>query len=283
MQKDKYLYKEMNLYRKKYLVINIVITILFIIFTSAKLPYLLTKVKGATPLDTERFAKECETFTMDTVTELGRKDTKHPDNNCFRSNSYWQDNTYLFSVVPDSVTDTGKVFSQEIEGMSGVKETVDVYRVFLADIGGVKVPVITYANAKPDKFEGYLTELSKVIKASVSEYVAENGGSEESCEYMLDARGAEMDTSATDPWIFLLWLALVIFLWVKLIIQYVNPLKTPTYRQLVKYGEVLTVEKMINEQIEDAIKEKNKKILKDFIVFRDTFKLEVNRNHTAKN
>lgn len=283
MQKDKYLYKEMNRYRTKYLIINIVITLLFLAFTISKLPYLMTSVNGAVPLDTERFAKECKTFTMDSVTELGRKDTKNPDNNCFRSNSYWQDNTYLFSVTPDLVTDTGKVFSQEIEVMSGVKETVDVYRVFLADIDGVKVPVITFANAKPDKFEGYMTELSKVIKASVSEYVADTTGSEEICEYMLDARNGEMDTSATDPWIFVLWLILLIFLWAKLVIQYINPLTTPTYRQLVKYGDVLTVEQMVNEQIDDAVVEKKNKIMKDFIVFRDTFKLAVNRNHTAKN
>lgn len=284
MQKDKYLYKEMQHYRRKYLAINIIITILFMTFTLSKLPYLVTSVKGETPLDTERFAREAGTFTMDTVTELGRKDTKQPDNNCFRSNSYWQDNTYLFSVTPDSVTDTGKVFTQEIEDMSGVKETVDVYRVFLADIEGKKVPVITYANKEnPDSFTGYITELSKVINASVSEYVAETTGSEEICEYMIDARDSEMDTSGTDPWIFLLWLALLIFLWAKLIVQYVNPLKTPTYRQLVKYGDVFTVEQMVNEQIEDAVKEKNKKILKDFIVFRDTFRLAVNRNHTAKN
>ena len=283
MQKDKYLYKEMNHYRIKFLIINLIITALFITFTIAKMPYLITSVNGESPLDTERFAKECKTFTMDTVTELGRKDTKQPDNNCFRSNSYWQDGTYFFSVTPDSVTDTGKIFTQDIDTGTGVVETIDVYKVLLADIGGVKVPVITYVNAETDSFTGYITELSKVIKASVSEYVAETTGSEEICEYMLDARGGEMDTSATDPWLFILWLILVVFLWVKLIIQYVNPLKTPTYRQLVKYGDVSTVEKMVNEQIGNAITENKKKIMPDFIVFRDTFKLAVNRNHTAKN
>ena len=69
MQKDGLLYKEMKHYRRKYLIINIVCTVLYLIFSISRFPYIRTQMTGATPLDAERFASETGTVVIDEAAE----------------------------------------------------------------------------------------------------------------------------------------------------------------------------------------------------------------------
>ena len=272
----------MQHYRRKYLVINIVITLLFVAFTVMKFPYIKTGFMGKSPLDIERFSSETGTVVIDELIELGRKDEKIPSNACFRTDSYWQGNNYLFEIKADSVEDTGKVFTQTIQNGISASEVVDMYRIYLAEAGGKKVAVLALSREKvTENMTGYVTKMSKPIKAALSETLRA-GESLEVCEYIFDIRGVEMDVARTDFASFWLYIALLVFLWAKLIIQYKDPKKTPTYRQLIKYGDIETVEEDVNAQFENAQREKNKLVLEDYILEKDTFKLKVVRNHTNK-
>ncbi len=282
MQKDKFLYKEMIHYRRKYLVINIAVTLLFVIFTILKFPYIKTGFAGESPLDMNRFSSETGTFVIDELIELGRKDEKTPQNACFRSESYWQGNNYLFEIKADSVKDTGKVFTQTVANGTSGSEEVAVYRIYLAEAGGKKVAVLASAREKvTENMTGYVTKMSKPVKARLSETLKADE-SLEVCEYIFDIRGVEMDVARTDFATFWMYIALLAFLWIKLAIQYKDPKTTPTYRQLIKYGDIETVAEDVNTQFESARREKKQILLEDYILERDTFKMKIVRNHTSK-
>jgi len=281
MQKDKLVYKQMKRYRCKYLAINIVLTALVLFFVIAKIPYIATTFRGETELDTKRFVSETGTVVIDEITELGRKDTKSPGNANFRANSYWQDNIYRYKVEAEEIENTGEGFTQQVTAGS-MTETVQLYNVYLAKIEGRWITVLANSYSPVDTvLTGHITEMPKCVKAAVSRYAKEDI---EISEYMFDARGTEMDTELSDFVLMWLFVALLVWLWTKLILQYLNPLRTPTYRQLIKYGDVADVEADVNSQAESesAYMEKKKFILEDYILEKDTFKYKITRNHTSK-
>ncbi len=284
MQKDGFIYKEMKHYRRKYLVINIICTLLYLAFAIGSFPYIITEMTGATPLDAERFLEETGTVVIDEVIELGRKESKSPDNACYKSESYWQDNRYYYTVDISDIADAGKAFTTMVNMGTGTAEEIEVYRVYVANIGDRAVAVLANSSWVPSKrVSGYMAELSRPVMAKISETLTE-GDSLEIGNYMLDIRGVEMDTANTDFACFWIFMLLLVFLWAKLIVHYMKPHLTPTYRQLVKYGDICTVEDDINSQLkkESVYREKGKTILEDYILYRGTFKHEVKRNHMAR-
>ncbi len=285
MQKDGLIYKKMKHYRRKYLIINIVCTILYLAFITWRFPYIRTQMTGSTQLDEARFIAETGTMVMDEVIELGRKETKTPDSACFRVESYWQDGRYLYDMEIEDIVDTGKSFTSTIDTGMGEPQEVEMYKVYTASIEGRRIAILAKAKWQPtEKVTGYLADFSRPVMAKVSETLTE-GEKAELSDYMLDLRGLEMDTANTDYACFWIFMALLAFLWTKLIMQYANPLRTPTYRQLVKYGEVFSVEEDINTQAgkDSVYKEKRKLILEDYILYKGTFKYEVKRNHMSRN
>lgn len=284
MQKSKYVYKSMVHYRRKFFLVILIMALFFAFFTVSKLPYLKAEWFGSSSLDIKKFVSETDTITVDSLIELGRKDSKTPDDAVFRSNSYWQEDNYLFGIKASSITDTGKVFKTTITVGDEVQE-VDMYRVYIAKVGGVNTAVLAKADKEPTvNMKGYITEMQKPVLAYISETL-KDGQALEISEYFIDLRGGEMDTSSTDTVMFWFFLALLLILAVKLALYYIKPTLTPTYRQLARYGDMLTIEEDINKQAEspDAYTEGGKLVLEDYIITKSTFKIIVNKNHLVKN
>lgn len=282
MQKDGYVYKSMLYYRRKYLAFMIASVLLFLWYTGAKLPYLRTDFMGAVPLDTERFISDTAMVITDEKVELGRKDHKLPDANCYRSNSYWQDGRYLFDIEADKVSDVVKTYSKMVN-TGNSEEEMDFYKLYTAEVDGVNTAVLSYANQKvTGSLTGYLTEMQKPILAALTEEM-KDGETLEVSEYVIDIRGLEMDTEGTDVALFWIWLVLNIIFGAKLVSYYIKPTLSATYRQLRRYGDIFTVENDINTQAENGIREEGEFILDDYIIEKSTFKIKVSRNHRAKN
>lgn len=286
MQKGTLLYKEMSRYRIKFLIINILLTVLYILFIINKMPYLKTEHSGPSPLDTQRFISETDTIVIEEIIELGRKDHKNPDGSLVRSTSYWQDDKYYFNIKADSVTDTDHSFKGTMGGgTTGTKvKEYDLYKLYMAQIGGRNVPVLAYANQKVTKnLTAYITDVQKPILSVLSETIGE-GESLEVSEYMLDVRNLEMDTASTDYACFWIFMLLLIFLYGKVITYFVKPATAPTYRQLARYGDIESVAEDINRQsgLSSAYTEDKKLILEDYILSKSYFKIVVVKNHMAK-
>ncbi len=282
MQKNGYVYKMMAFYRRKFLLVLIITSLIFGWFTMAKMPYLRTSLKGASPLDSERFGEECALMIIKDKVELGRKDKKTPDESAFRSNSYWQDGKYLFNMKLDSVGDEIAVYTREI-AIGKETETFVVSRVYKASLAGVPVTVLARGNwDKSLNVTGHLTEVQKPILSALTKNM-KNGEAIETAEYTIDLRGLEMDTEETDVVLFWVSLVLMLLIWFKLISYYIKPSLTPTYKQLRRYGDSETVENDINLQHADGYTEDKKLVLKDYIIEKSTFKIKISRNHMAKN
>lgn len=283
MKMDGFLYGKMKRYRRKFLVINLVCTVLYIAFVVARFPYIATGFSGQTPLDVDRFVSETDTIAVREPVTLGRKDTTSPESANFRPTTYWQDGKYLFEFELESVKDLDKVFTQTISTGVGPDQVMDVYGVYSAKLGGRDVIVLASSNYDlTKKVTGHLADIPKSVMAKYTEELAE-GESLEVSQYMVDIRGVEMETETTDYAMFWIFMVLLIVLYAKLIIQYVNPRRTPTYRQLIKYGDVQTVEEDVNRQVLAAGgKAKGKLILEDYILYKGTFRYVVEKNHMSK-
>lgn len=282
MQKNGYVYKMMAFYRRKFLLVLIITSLIFGWFTMAKMPYLRTSLKGASPLDSERFGEECALMIIKDKVELGRKDKKTPDESAFRSNSYWQDDKYLFNMKLDSVGDEIAVYTREI-AIGKETETFVVSRVYKASLAGIPITVLAKGNwDKSLNVTGHLTEIQKPVLSALTKNMKTDEAIE-TAEYTIDLRGLEMDTEETDVFLFWAFLVLMLLIWLKLISYYIRPSLTPTYKQLRRYGDTETVENDINLQYADGYTEDKKLILKDYIIEKSTFKIKISRNHMAKN
>lgn len=282
MQKNGYIYKSMMHYRRKFLLVLIITSLVFGWFAFAKIPYLRTSINGSSPLDTERFAEECAIMVIKEKVELGRKDEKTPNDGVYRVNSYWQDGRYLFDIKADSIGEEIATYTREI-AIGDKTETFVAYRVYTATVAGVPVTVLAKGNwDKSLNMTGHICEIQKPVLAALTKNMQE-GETMETGEYTIDLRGLEMDTEETDVVVFWAWLALMILLWLKLIFYYIKPTRTPTYKQLLRYGDIQTVENDINIQAEGGYTEEKRFILKDYIIEKSTFKIKILRNHMAKN
>ncbi len=282
MHKNGYVYRAMAFYRRKFLTVLIITSLVFIWFATAKMPYLRTWANGASPLDVERFGEECALMVIEDKVELGRKDKKSPDDAVYRSNSYWQDGRYLFSMELDSIGDEIAVYTKEM-AIGDKTETFVTGRVYTAYVAGI--PVTVLANGNWDKslsVTGHLTEVQKPILSALTKNMKE-GETIEIAEYTIDLRGLEMDTEESDVALFWISLVLIVLIWLKLLSYYIKPSRTPTYKQLLRYGDMETVEQDINLQAEDGYTENKNFVLKDYIIEKSTFKLKISRNHMAKN
>ena len=73
------------------------------------------------------------------------------------------------------------------------------------------------------------------------------------------------------------------FLVFKVVIQYINPLSTPTYRNLEKYGDIKTISDDVEDQLAKLgvtnIKKKKPVVTDDWIISEEPFKLKIAKNH----
>lgn len=281
MNKDSFLYKNMAKYRLKYLAINIVLSILFVMYTVISLPYLKASFGGPKKLDTETFLKETDCITIDAPIELGRKDHKLPDMSLAKENTYWQGDVYDFVIDIPSATPIGEPFTSKNDNTGA---NMEMYRVHMTEMGGRKIAVLAYPNTKIErKMQANLSQMQKPI-ASVISKTLKDGEEITLSEYVIDLRNAEMGAESSDILFFWLLVILMLFLWVKLILYYINPKLTPTFRQLIKYGDIVEVAQKVDLETksEDAYKDGDMLVLENFVITKSTFKTVVAKNHMAK-
>lgn len=284
MNKDSVLYKAMARYRIKFLIINLVLTVMLISYTVAKLPYLKTAWFGETPLKTERFLKETKTITVDRKIELGRKDRRNPDGSYLKKSSYWQDDKYLFELSLENLQKTDVSYEGTVSINEEETKIKTIYELYVAQIGGRNVAVLAFSGQEvKEKMTGCIVHMQKPVLAGISELIDEKGELELS-EYIIDVRGLEMEAESSDHLFFWIYLAALLLLYIKLLVYFVNPLRTPTYRQLYKYGKTEDIADEIDRQAKLPSARRNGKdlVLEDFILTKSTMKLAVTKNHTKK-
>lgn len=282
MNKEGFLYKGMAKYRFKLLTVNLILLLLFIIYTINILPYLKTSFTGPKALDTERFLKETSAITIDKPIELGRKDHKLPDMSLVKDNTYWQGDVYDFVIDTPSLKPVGETF-KGVNNITG-KET-EMYKVYMTELGGRKAAVLAYPEEITDKkITANLSQMQKPIASVISKSL-EDSETIELSEYVIDLRGAEMGAEDSDVLFFWLSGVLLAFLFIKLIVYYVYPKSAPTFRQLAKYGDMDEVIKDVDSQskLDTVYKDGNMLVFNDYIITKSTFKLVVNKNHMSKN
>ena len=284
MKKDGLLYKNMARCRINFLIINILLTVLFIFYTVNKMPYLKTAWGGPGELDVERFLSETSVIEIADYVELTRKDRNTPDASYIRETSYWQDDIYTFTLKADNLEKTDVVFKGTVTNFSGETMEEDMYELYFAEIGGRKAAVLAFAGQEVSKdMTACIVHMQKPILSGISGLV-KSGEVIEICEYVVDVRGLEMDAATSDVWFFWIYLAGLLLLYIKLIRYFINPLTTPTYKQLWVFGKIETVAEEIDRQSELPSARRNGKeyILDKFILTRGFFKMKVVANHLAK-
>lgn len=285
MKKDGILYKNMARYRIKFLIINIILTALFICYTINKMPYLKTAWGGPGDLDVERFISETSVLEIADYVELTRKDRNNPDASYIRETSYWQDDVYNFNIKLDKLEKTDIVFKGRVTSYSsGDVEEADMYELYFAEIGGRKAAVLAFAGQEvTENMTACIVHMQKPILSGISGLV-KSGETIEICDYVIDVRGLEMDAASSDVWFFWIYLAGILYLYIKLIRYFINHLTTPTYKQLWVFGKIETVAEEIDRQAELPSARRNGKeyILDKFILTKGFMKMKVVANHLAK-
>ena len=286
MNKGSYLYKEMSRYRIKLVVIFVLLFAIFMADTIYRWPYIKTEHMGPTELNVEKFLEDTEMITIDKPVVLGRRDRTNPTAEHFKATSYWQGDVYSFKVKLDKVEDIGKSYQMKQKAPGQKQAAVeDMYKLYTAEVGGRKAALLAFADQKiSGEMVAALVEMEKPVLASLSETVG-NGGKLEICEYVVDVRDLEMEAASSDYAFFWIWIVLLSIFLIRIVSYYINPKLTPTYRQLYKYGNILSVAEDINRQYEETetYRDGKKIITRDYILQRDWFKLKVVRNHLAKN
>ena len=277
------LYGAVKKYRRKFLICNIIFLALIAAFTFWRLPYLKTEFFGSTELDEKMFLSECGTFTIDEIIELDRHDNKEPETYYYKDICYWQNGSYLFDIDVDSLKKTGIIYKSTVKISDNNSIEYESAEIYLADIGGKKTAVI----AEPDKkygktVTGYLVEPSKAVVSELSKMDYGADGLE-LLDYFIDCRDVDMETASSDALIFKLCLIILVALFVKLVVYYINPSLTPTFRQLRRYGNIEEVAADIERQAKspDAYIEDKKLITADYILSDESFKKKVVKNHMA--
>lgn len=283
MQKESVLYKAMEKYRRKFLLYNVIVLVLLILFTVWRYPYIRTEISGSTPLDMERYLSETGTFDIDELIELTRHEPKQPEQYYYKDITYWQDNRYLFDIKATNVRRTDIVFTSTYTAGNEKYEYVTA-EIWYAEAGGRTFAVIANPDTKyKEKLTGYLVEPSRAITSQISQKVG-NGEKITLSDYFIDCRGTEMGTAASDWMIVKITAAVLLYLFLKLLLYYLKPQLTPTYRQLQRYGDIENIADEVNRQAEsdEAYIEDKKLVTPDFILSDDTFKKKVVRNHMSK-
>ena len=286
--KNGFLYKAMKKYRLKYTVICIVCIVLFAMYTSSCINYLMAKAFGPSALDVEMFATESGSMVLDNGYSY---DKNSPDARIFGfaspETSYMQGGAFRFDVKIDDIIPADFAYT-----MSGVRYTEDIdtdedpiaTKADYAIIGGKTVILLMMPEqniAPGDTVTGIFTQNSPVILAEMAGDCPEGG--REICPYMLDVRGIEMGSEFSDTLIWVVFLIILLVLLTKLAIYYIRPAKHPIYTQLDKYGDIYAVAQDIEKELEDSNTQyyKNEIYTPEWILTKQTFKYKIGKNHTA--
>lgn len=283
--KSGFVYHSMNYHRKKSLCTLLFIVLVFSLYFSAFGPYITNVLTGSVSLDSEKFADDAA-FVMSSDGAMSQENVSPVIRNySLKTMSYWQGDKYEFDVKLGEAQKTPVRYTTKntddsfVDGESKEYESAILYR---ADINGVITYILAYPHqelAAGSTVTGIFTEIPPII----SNDIATLGETSFYCKYMLDTRGIEMESERFDVMISAVLLALIIYLFVRLVVFYVNPYLTPTYRSLDKYGDVDSVIVDIEAELAEAgvkkISKKNPVYTTNWILSEDSFKLKILRNH----
>lgn len=273
--------------RRKFLIINLIVTVIYILYMMRAMPFIIGKLHGPYDFNVEKFISTTQTVTLKEEIVMKKRADKTIPSYAFFDTSYHDGDKYRFNVKFDSFEDIGVKYTTEIEDPQ-TKEMVEyvLYTVYMGKIGDEFVPVMHYGDTVPDAdntLTGIFVQPADVIKSDISKLTA-NGTGITMNEFMFDSRNIEMEIENTDIAIMILGLALLAFLYIRLVRYYINPYKHSTYKQLYKYGNLEDVINDIENQFEseDVFMEDKELICTDWIMTKDTFKNKVIKNHRTR-
>lgn len=282
IRKGNILYKGMQRGRRRFLIINIIVTIIYIMFMFRAMPFIIGKLHGPYEFNSQKFFSTTTDIVIDDVVEMLPREDKSILSYTFLEYSYQDDNRYRFNVKFDS-------FEKVYDGISADNEDNDsdsTYKfncIYLGKIGENTVPVLWNGSSDPiagSAVSGIFTEPAKVVISRISEVVPTKG-SLSITEYIFDARGIEMETENTDIPFAVMGFVLLAFLYIRLIRYYINPYSHPTYKRIEKYGDIEDVINKIEDQFlnEEIKRDGEEYYTTDWIMTKEFFGNKIKLNH----
>lgn len=284
IRKGPILYKGMARGRRKFLIINIFVTLLYVLYISNSMTYIVGKLHGPYDFDSKRFLEKTADTVIYEPIEMKIREDRSIRMYADFSNSYFDGDKYRFSVKFDSFEETGVKYTTQIENPeTRVMEDVVLYTVYMGKIGNRNIPVMCIGDRVPDvnvPLDGIFTEPAKVIVSDLSKDASDQSPLVIN-QYIFDSRNIEMGIENTDVWIMFIGFALLLFLYIRVIRYYIDPYKHPTYKQLAKYGDLEEVINDIEDQFEspDVYVDGDELICTDWIMVKSTFKNKILKNH----
>lgn len=287
IRKGPILYNGMVRGRRKFLIINIILTVLYILYMMRAMPFIVGKLHGPYEFNSVKFINSTKNITIDEEIVMKKRADKTIPSYAFFDTSYHDGNKYRFNVKFDSFEDIGVKYTTEIEDPQ-TKELVEytLCAVYMGKIGDNAIPILHYGDEVPDtdiELTGIFVQPAEVIKSDISKLTAD-GTPVIMNEFMFDSRNLEMEIENTDVTVMILGFALLLFLYIRVLRYYINPYKHPTYKQLYNYGNLEEVINDIEDQFEsDKVFMEDKELIStDWIMKKDTFKNKILRNHRTR-
>lgn len=285
LNKDGIIYKAMNKHRLKNVRYCVTLIVILVAYFLAFKPYITNVLFGASPLDEARFKKDAVIKKLEIQKNADDEIAQNINSRVLKGNSYWQDDVYEFSVNLNGVKETGVNYTTKNTKEGGTDSEGELSAiVYVAEINGVDTIVLSYPHQEI-KDGTVIDGIFAPIPPVVSYDLINKGEFAEKpfYKYMLDTRGLEMEDEGFDIIVCAILLLVIAFLIVKIVIQFMNPLSTPTYKKLSDYGDVKTVSDDVEDQLKKAgitsVKRKRPAITTDWIVTEEPFKLNVAKNH----
>lgn len=288
LNKDGLIYKAMDRHRKKNIRYCLTVFAVLIIYFFSFKPYITATLFGATPLDTEKFSADASVTKLSVQKNADGEISQVINSKVLKKDSYWQGDSYKFTVrlskveKPEIKYTTKNTNENESEDNPNSETSAVIY---VCDIGGIDTIVIAYPHIQIKDgtvVEGVFAPIAPVVSYDLLN--TDGYSDREYFNYILDTRGIEMQNEGFDLVVCVILMAIILFLLVKIVIHYINPLSTPTYRNLEKYGDLKSVCEDVEAQLKEAgitrVKKKSSAITPDWIVTEEPFKLKVAKNHT---
>ncbi len=284
LKKDSLIYRYMNKYRTKNNIIILIVAALLTGYFAVFGPYITNVFFGSVPLDGNSFKAQAQ-LVCPGVSEA--PDDESIKSSVLKGDSYWQGDKYEFDIRLTDIEYTGIDYTTKNTSESFNPETSEPLRsamLYMAGIEGVPVLVLAYPHTELTEgaaVSGIFAPVAPIIAWDIQNSAEYNG--REIFPYILDTRGLTMESEPFDVFIFAALCVILLFLIIKNIVYYINPLTTPTYRSLAKYGKteetVADVEAQLKAKGIDRVQKNNPVYTEDWIVSRDVFKLLVQKNH----
>ena len=216
-------YKAMKLYRINFLVIELILIVLFSLYVTSAYPYIVNIFEGAVAFDESDYSKNAEVIEIGEKFELHRTDETNIPDFALKDTSYWQGSKYEFVVPIKDAWDLGITYTNAETGTGTETNLGDMSaKLFLSKIGDKNTLVLAYPHqdlSKMSEVTGIFTAVPYIVYYDITQSDKFKPTDEVSV-YMLDIRGLEMESEVFDVTFCALLLLIIIYLAIKLIIQF---------------------------------------------------------------